>query len=275
MSGPPRLSSRVRLVGVGRAYLAEFFYKLPTPEDSDEDSEEPLSRQTPIVMAEFHMLSDSAKATQASLANIGNKGAQSANSAPVFFVNKLGRLANSVTRLHEERRKLSLGLTAAKARLENLNVFEDSDGIGMIGKREEEQEALQYLLSNFSEPSKPSSMNDVVQLENYGVNNFASFSSIPKLTDVALEEVLTDFYSPEKQQSEEHRYEMLSFVAFRALDGYCTPADIGWALQSTNTAERLNRAHELMMDHVIQLKRLAVQASQDLRDCGEECTDLW
>lgn len=268
LAAPSRLSSRVRLVGVGRASLTEFFYKIPSSSLEDDDPSKSLG-ETPVVMAEFKLISDSSRASQASLADIGTKGAKSVDSAPVFFVTKLSNLANSVTRLHDERRRLSQILVAAKARLEDLNMFEDSDGIGMVG------DLIDTAEFNVLKPETPNSMNDVVRLDNYGVNVFSSFASINALTDAALVTDVQDFYSPERRHMEEHRLEMLSFVAFRALSGYCTAADVGWALQSTNTAERLSRAHELMMEHVVVLKRLASQASEDLTECGEECTDLW
>jgi hypothetical protein len=69
--------------------------------------------------------------------------------------------------------------------------------------------------------------------------------------------------------------EVASFVAFRALDGFCTPQDMAWALQATNTIERFNTAYSIMYRHKVLLEKMAEYASHDLRDCGEECTDIF
>jgi hypothetical protein len=110
--------------------------------------------------------------------------------------------------------------------------------------------------------------------ENYGLNYYSAFSSIPQLTNVALES-FEPYYSPERRSGEEHEMEVASFVAFRALDGFCTPQDMAWALQCTNTIERFNTAYSIMYRHKLLLEKIAEYASQDLRDCGEECTDIF
>jgi hypothetical protein len=53
------------------------------------------------------------------------------------------------------------------------------------------------------------------------------------------------------------------------------PSELGWTLHCTNTIDRLHQAYEWMFEHVCLLKQESEKISQELRDCGEECTDLW
>ena len=115
----------------------------------------------------------------------------------------------------------------------------------------------------------------VASLENYGMGYSASsISSIPELTQAWMEQ-LAPYYSPTRQQSEEHYYEVLSFVALRSMDHYLEAPHFAWAVQCTNTIERLQVVHEWMTSHVHLLKEEARRMSQQLLDCGEECTDLF
>ena len=86
---------------------------------------------------------------------------------------------------------------------------------------------------------------------------------------------LEPFYSPQLRATEEYYYEILSYAAVLALDKYLAKEDIAWALTCSNTLERLQQTYEWMCSHVLLLKEEAAQASAKLRDCGEECTDLW
>jgi hypothetical protein len=134
-------------------------------------------------------------------------------------------------------------------------------------------------------------------LENYGMGYTAtSVSNLSELTRLIIQERLNVFYSPQCKQSEEFYYEMFSFVAISAVDAFLkmqqqqqqqqqeqssTTAQqyhhyqLAWALTCTNTMERLEHAYDCMSRHVQLLKRATEQESQKLRDCGEECTDLW
>jgi hypothetical protein len=264
------LSSRIRLVGVGRAELTDFFFQMPTAlEENDLDDIEcnvegltdedvtALQRENqpdPIVMAEFRILNDCAKSSIHSLARIGDKGARSPDMAPVFAVNEMAKFSNKVTRLHDERRRLVNLIASAKTRLAEHNVFDDADGIGSIFIQEE------CLLDETEK---------LLRCDNYGLNYYSSFSSIPALTGVA-QDVLESFYSPERRTTEEYRLEVLSFVAFRSLQGFCSPQDMAWALQCTNSIERLQRAYEIMLEHVWTLKKMAKEVSQDLEAHGED-----
>lgn len=311
------LNSRVRLVGVGRALLRDYFQKLPSAvenvdveeealdddefDEDDEydeyDDEEDDDSNIPIVMAEFDLLTDSSKKSNSY--DIGSKGARSRYMSPVHAIAEMSRFANRVTYLHEDRRKLVAGLTAAKARLKLASgrgdvyddEFMDYDGLGLLfggdpgmeveDEVEDGQMTIDEFLSRFEgktdsgendEPSSPTEK--LATLENFGLKYYFSFSSIPALSNESLN-LFKPYYSKALRETEEHELEVLSFVAFRALDGFCTAQDKAWSLQCTNSVERLNRAYDLMWKHKTLLEQLAQEFSKKLRDCGEECTDLW
>lgn len=269
------LSSKLRLVGVGRAKLTDFFYQMPTEIEEDEDEEceidfdmmdfdemdfddapPPIGedRQDPIMIAEFSIVEDDAKSSLHTAAMIGTKGARSPNMAPVFAINAMAKFSNKVTRLHDDRRRLVNQVASAKARLAEHNIYEDADGIGTIG------DLYGDLLDETDR---------LVNCDNYGLNYYSSFSSIPDLTGVA-QDVLSVYYSPTRRETEEYRLEVLSFVAFRSLQGFCSPSDLAWALTCTNSVERLNRAYDLMLDHLWSLKDMAQQAKHDLAALGDD-----
>jgi hypothetical protein len=99
-------------------------------------------------------------------------------------------------------------------------------------------------------------------------------STIFDLTSVWTEK-LQPYYSPSRCESEEHHFEVLSFVSVLSMDKYLDSYELGWALRCTNTIERLHKAYGWMFEHVRLLKQESEKMSQELRDCGEECTDLW
>jgi len=181
--------------------------------------------------------------------------------------------------------------------------LEDYDGLGMIGGGDdlhqddesndlnEGEMTVDEFLSTFmgnknkNEGStdddssqiivaEPGPADRVEAMDNYGLNYYSAFSAIQQLTTVALQ-VFEPYYSEEHREREEYEIEVTSFVAFRALDGFASPQDMAWALKCTCSAERLERAYDLMTDHKMRLKELAERISDELRECGEECTDLW
>mmetsp|Transcript_3932 Transcript_3932/g.6013 ORF Transcript_3932/g.6013 Transcript_3932/m.6013 type:complete len:454 (+) Transcript_3932:371-1732(+) len=158
------LSSSVRLVGIGRAVLRKFSYRVPSElcpditnaSDNDNvggsgsgvggdrgvgeyiDLEEGFNHgyedNTPIVMAEFEPLVDNASVY--SIANpdkVGEKGQKSYRKSPVHALSELNNIKIKVARMHNDRRRLVAGIRAARARLtlydENL---EDFDGLGAL-----------------------------------------------------------------------------------------------------------------------------------------------
>ena len=89
-------------------------------------------------------------------------------------------------------------------------------------------------------------------------------------------EQLESYYSPSRRATEEHYYEILSYVAVDAILEWITPSHIAWSVGTcTNTVERLQHIHEWMDSHVSALKYEAYLVSEELIQCGEECTDLW
>lgn len=337
-------SSNVRLIGVGRAILRDFFYRtpslqnnaesgnVPAAEEGDDDDEDEwddgYADSTPVVMAEFTPLRDLNTLNYGDSDKVGNKGARSARSSPVHSVAETHRVSAQVRWMHDGRRRLAAGLTAAKARLElrgrkklweeedsrakgDVYEYDDYDGLGLIGSSfsssvaqggddSDDAMTVEELLiefqgkaskkadrENISEtevaPLSQGEARDVptssplariVGMENYGLNYYSYLSSIPDLTTVAIQ-ALKPYYSREHREREEHELEVFSFVAFRALEGYADPIDMAWALHCQSTLERLQRAYDIMLVHRRELEGLAEEISQELTDCGEECTDLW
>lgn len=179
------------------------------------------------------------------------------------------------------------GIRAAEARLRAVMEEEeliDHDGIGHLFASRAQQVLINEILSEYEHDSlddsyfskpKRATRTELSSNENYGMGySAATFSTIRDLTGVWLEK-LAPYFSHEHQQSEEHYYETLSFVALLAMDKFLDPHQLGWALQCCNTSERLQKAHLWMVEHVRQLKDKASAVSKQLQDCGEECTDLW
>lgn len=296
------LYSKIRLVGIGRATLKDFFYRALTATRVDENGDEvagsvayddryeggnPIVQDEihiddedpedpPIVMAEFTIIRDSPISSTASELELGTKGARSVHRSPVHALAEMSSVVNRVIYLHDDRRRLVKGLKAAKVRLAQANVFDDHDGIGEVtSKNEDEQKLIKELLSKYNHGDVlPLDTSTVASMDNYGLHYYSAFSSIPQLTKVALE-TFEPYYSPEEREREEYEMEITSFVSFASLHGFCSPKDMAWALQCTNTAERLNAAYDLMSRHKELLENMAEYTTRDLRDCGEECTDLW
>ena len=116
----------------------------------------------------------------------------------------------------------------------------------------------------------------VAQLDNYGLgSSAASFSTVRGLTSFWVEK-LQPYYSPERSSSEEHYYEVLSFVSsVICLDTYLNPTQVGWSLRCCDTVARMKQTYEWMWNHVLDLKQEVERVSECLRSCGEECADLW
>ena len=138
------------------------------------------------------------------------------------------------------------------------NSHTSSDPLAELAQVEERQKAVNFLEG----------------LDHFGLSYFGYFSAIPKLTEEALK-LFVPYYSKNHRSREEHEFEIASFVALRTVEGYASAAEIGWALQSTSTIERLQATYDIMATHRIQLEKMAEYLSQQLLDCGEECTDLW
>jgi hypothetical protein len=332
------LSSSIRLVGVGRAVLRKFFYRIPTDlcvdeeyyyiDDDDEnetygDEEDDLDvdvdvnftnggyeDNTPIVMSQFEpLVDDSSIYSLADPEKIGEKGQRSYRISPVHAMSELFNIASRVSCVHDDKLKLIAGIKAAKARLEINRArrrgeieydddLEDYDGLGVlfedyvsdkikeVTKQEKDSRmSVDEFLSTFKgnmeriDPSdlpqnQPTKIELLEASENYGMGYFGAFSSIADLTAVTVKE-LEPYYSQKYRDREEHEAEISSFVVFRALGGFIDNKELAYALHCTSSVERLTRGYELMIDHKIQLKKIAERISDELRECGEECTDLF
>lgn len=304
-------SSRIRLFGVGRAMLSEFTtreeedstlaneqsQKVETNniplgngagveircEDEEEipsESEDPILRE-PVLMARMKLLLDSNTVTDTEF---------SARSSPVHALSQLSMWASRIGFLHEDRQRRIKGLQAAQSRLDMASKgWKDWDGIGTLfgeekmsegttqfDPEEEYQKKIEDMLQTFagdhSRPLTPEAAN-LVQLDNYGLTG-NPYSDLQALTKVLVEK-LQVYYSPQLVQTEEFRYSIFSWVALRSLQVFLEPQDLQKAMKSTNTCERLELVYDAMMRHKDALQELAQAKSQELLDCGEECTDLF
>lgn len=289
-------NSKIRIVGIGRAALSNFYTRVPsTHYESTKDTylqvnerdTEASQEYTPVMMAHFRLLQDEAERSS-SFARYG----RSRNSSPIHALNEMSSFASRITSLHEDRKRLVRGLKAAKARLAVASAndnLEDHDGLGQLtagfsteakGARAETQKDIETLLNNFPGDDHRTMFDynaheRLLRMENYGLGiSSASFAQIPGLTR-ALEEKLQPYYSPEKQESEEHYYEVFSFMGVLSLSKFVEMADMDWALKCTNTIERMEWVYEKMWLHKRLLQDASEEVSEELRDCGEECTDLW
>jgi hypothetical protein len=322
--------SKIRLVGVGRATLHDFFYRIPSrhaadnideegyvqkvksssaviessrnedvdDEEDDEDEDDDDDLQMNLVMAHFQVVTDGlTRSKDFQQQGRAQRGAnRAATASPVHALSEMANWARKMDYLHQDRRRLVAGLQAASARLQwaeqNRNDeeddLEDYDGLGMLMSRRdvtEEMEATQAAVEAILQiPPATRSEGEVTENEtkspltgmvNYGMGYSASsFSTLPQVTDVWLDK-LSPYYSPQLRSTEEYHYEILSFVAVLSVDKIIEEHDMGWALQCTNTLERMRQAYGWMCRHVRILQEEAAVASAELRDCGEECTDLW
>ena len=315
--------AKVRLVGVGRAVLKEFVYQVPTSlaqkamddeghllisehgerlvgDDDDDDDEEPPVN---VIMAQFAVIHDSLCSRAAS---------------PTHAVTHMGRLANQVEWLHQDRRNLVASIQAARTRLEKAEhqqcraqELEDHDGLGLLfgcdddamstafnevavetkktkkkkGKSKKKsnaatkrRETSSVLSTNMVQPTTTSeneTSHSLQNMVNYGIGSSASsLTGLKELTQVLLE-TLTPYYSPTRCASEEHYYEMYSFVAVRAVESFVPTPGLAWSLRCVHTEQRLQRTYDWMTAHVDALKKEAERVSRALHDCGEECTDLF
>ena len=287
-------------------------YSLGQEEDWDDDDD---GYEPPIIMAQFSPLVDGPADSRADPKTLGNKGSRSVMRSPVHAINELNSMLNRVRDLHNDRRRLVNGITTAKARLDARKLkdageeaagsdmtYDDFEELGWVGStptqsdaqetsekvgEEQQQISIGDFLSSFQfqstmEPlaelarseEEQKAINFLEGLDNLGLAYFGYFSAIPDLTEQALK-LFVPYYSAEHRSREEHAFEIASFVALRTVEGYASPTEVGWALQSTSTFERLQATYDIMANHRIQLEKMAEHLSRQLLDCGEDCDDLW
>ena len=278
----------VKFTGVGRVFLHDYFSSknagLTQEEeeltnilariqefdddtsDDDDVADDDNDNELPVVMAEFNIMLDDTDKASSDMHNIA----------------ELHRTANKVYRLHEERKNLVSGVRAGIARLfhgkkrlqeQNCDIeFEDCDGLGLVGLVDGDA------TSNFEDVSVPAFeehiRSDLETLDNYGFGYYGILSTMPDLTS-QLMSTLEPYYSPQHREREEYGAEVASMVVFNTLKEYATPQELAASLLIPSATERLELGYAIMIRHRNELNDLVKIVSEELSECGEECTDLW
>ena len=127
---------------------------------------------------------------------------------------------------------------------------------------------------------------NLLNLPNYGMGySETSFAPLDTSTKEFVER-LRPYYSYEQSNTEEFYYSTYSFVALHSLQTFLLhklgnnvssppSMELLHAMKCTDTAHRLKQVYEWMFQHTSLLHQLAKAKSQELRQCGQECTDLW
>jgi hypothetical protein len=266
----------------------------------DEDDFETFDEVPNVLVASFRLVLDDVYRPRA------QNGDLSLFSSPMHAVAEMSRLACKLQVLHSERIQLVSGIKAALIRLDRSETawftdvdvdddMADHDGFGVLfaHKLEVAQRAVQLsqsgsvmsLTESLSECADEASKTlqrsrselllRTQEKDNYGLGvSSSSISTILELTSAQLEK-LCPYYSPARRDTEEHYYEILSFVAVQALRDYVGPEDLGRVLKLRSTSERLQEAYSWMHKHVFDLLHDTQELRRLLISCGEECTDLF
>ncbi|KAL9178922.1 hypothetical protein ACHAXT_011895 [Thalassiosira profunda] len=303
--------SLVKLTGVGRVFLRDYFSSREvgmteeeeelskllariqemdgqvfeeedsSAEDEDEDDED---GELPALMAEFDLLLDDSSILAEDSSTKYGQDVTKSRASSMHAITELYRSANKVYRLHEERKRIVAGLRAGMARLrvgkERANAeckidFEDCDGLGLIGgaidaaaNEGKAEEATESSTENEAPRSR------LETLDNYGLGSYGVLSTVPDLA-TQLMSTLEPYYSPAHREREEWEAEVGSMVAFRSLEEYATSREVAEALLMPSATQRMELAYAIMLRHRDDLEALAEMISDELVDCGEECSDLW
>ena len=112
--------------------------------------------------------------------------------------------------------------------------------------------------------------------ENWGMGySKASLMDLPALARSVVAE-LSPYYSPRKNESEEHYYEIFSHVTMSSMKDIMDSHEPARTMVGNQSSrDRLEEAHRLMFEHARQLKVEIDRVRAKLLECGEECTDLW
>ena len=241
------------------------------------DDEDPIIRE-PVVMAKMNSIMDAP--------SVSDKGYGS-RSSPVHGLCQLSIWASRINILHQGRQQKVQGLQAAQYRIDRASKeWQDWDGIGelyencdvdqddCIDAQKEIDDILENYPREFSRQLTPEAAS-LIQMKNYGLGTTSSaFSNLQSMTNVLVEK-LQPYYSPDHVQTEEFEYSIFSFVVLQSLQSFLSKEEIQWAMQITSTSERLEILYDGMVRHNEALKEFTKAKSQELRDCGEECTDLF
>jgi hypothetical protein len=149
------------------------------------------------------------------------------------------------------------------------------------------QEKINSLLLSYEADKKnahkplSAQSSQLLELANYGMGYSAAsfFQPLDSSTRILMER-LAPYYSHQHVASEEFYYQVYSLVALHSLQTYLqrdtlTSMELLEALKSTNTVARLKQVFDWMLEHKLLLQELARKKSQELRDRGENVSDLW
>lgn len=266
----------------------------------DEDEFEAFEEVPNVVMASFRLVLDDVCRPRSQNAD------QSQFSSPMHAVAEMSGLACKLQILHSERIQLVSGIKAALIRLDRavttgssdvdvVDDLEDHDGFGVLFAQKigGTLATAEHSLAGFerspmgsvnqsSEDGSPTIQHSRPQVHlrtqersNFGLGKASSsFSTISELTSAQLEK-LRPYYSPARRDTEDHYYEILSFVAVQALRDYVGPDNLGNLLKLRSTPERMQEAYSWMHEHVCDLLHDTEELRRRLTSCGEECTDLF
>lgn len=269
----------------------------------DEDNEEDEGPVVNIIMAQFALVSDmlhrQAVSPTHAVTNMGRLSNQ------VEWLHQDRRNLVAGIKAAKSRLEKAESLKRNVRREDNHEELEDHDGLGLLfgeavstsnnsktkkKKNNNKQKksdspadkkkvhagssSLTFAMKVTKEQTQEAS-SPLMNMENYGLGSSASsLTGLKELTQVLLEK-LSPYYSPKRCTSEEHYYEVFSFVSVMAMDSYVKTHDLAWSLRCVSTEQRLQRTYDWMSAHVGELKEEAERMSRALQDCGEECTDLF
>jgi hypothetical protein len=278
-------SSMVKLMGVGRAFLRNYFSSsgamIPMTEeegelsdilvriqelgntslddddnDDDDDDDQELTEEDeyevnkeklPVIMAEFDVFLDDSSIIYNDEQYTSPHHHQSASSR--HAITNLFRAANRVYRVFDERKRLVAGLRAGASRL----------------RHSQSDNALYY---------NDSARNALEQMEYYGICSTTNgmMSTKHELTyELMLQ--LRPYYSQEHREREEYEAEVTSMAVLKTLE--VTPTELAALLLTPSATRRLELEFDIIMRHKEKLRQLVRIINEELMDCGEECTDLW
>ena len=279
--GSSNTSSMVKLMGVGRALLRNYFSSsgamIPMTEeegelsdilariqelgntsldDDDDDDDQELAEEDeyevnkeklPVIMAEFDVFLDDSSIIYNDEQFTSLHNHQSASSR--HAITNLFRAANRVYRVFDERKRLVAVLRAGASRL----------------RHSQSDNALYY---------NDSARNALEQMEYYGLCSTTNgiMSTIHELTNELMLQ-LQPYYSQEHREREEYEAEVASMAVLKTLE--VTPTELAALLLTPSATRRLELEFDIIMRHKEKLRQLVRIINEELIDCGEECTDLW
>ena len=227
-------------------------------DDDDDDARHECDTTDSIIMARFRLYQD--KLTVAS--------------SPVHALSEMSAWTTKIHMLHEERKQLvtelrqkqqqqraqkdKSSIQSAIDRMLEEDELHDHDGLGDLFASKQQTiksaETSKSTVASTAPSSLQSSIADGSKDTNFGLGTSAACVSTLAALTAAIQTKLQPYYSPQKHASEEHYFELYSFVAVQALMPFVGPSHTAWAVRCSTTAERLRVVHEWMHSHVQHLQ---------------------